>query len=143
MAASPGCTWVTATASACDSEHPTMTQSLARDTRISHYTIVSRLGAGGMGEVYRARDTRLDREVAIKILPFALAQDSERMSRFELEARATSALNHPSILTIYDVGRHESTAYIVSELLDGAELRARLSEGPLPAREAIDYERQI
>ncbi|MEK6323860.1 MAG: protein kinase [Acidobacteriota bacterium] len=110
---------------------------------ISHYRIVSKLGAGGMGEVYRARDSRLDREVAIKLLPADFASDEDRLRRFEREARATSALNHPNILTIYDIGNHAGAPYIVAELLDGEELRAQLNDGALPVRKAIKYAQQI
>jgi len=110
---------------------------------ISHYRIVSKIGAGGMGEVYRARDSRLDREVAIKLLPAGFASDEDRLRRFEREARATSALNHPNILTIYDIGNHAGAPYIVAELLDGVELRAQLNDGALPVRKAIKYAQQI
>ncbi len=91
--------------------------------QFDHYEILSSLGAGGMGEVWRARDTRLNREVAIKLLPAEFAKDSDRLRRFEQEARATSALNHPNILTVHDIGAHENEPYIVSELLIGEELR--------------------
>jgi len=96
-----------------------------------------------MGEVYRARDTRLDREVAIKILPKIYATDTDRLKRFEQEARATSALNHPNILTVYDIGTHEGSPYIVAELLEGQELRDQLNDGVLSERKAIDYAQQI
>ena len=96
-----------------------------------------------MGEVYRARDVRLDREVAIKILPAHYASDPDRLKRFEQEARATSALNHPNILTVYDIGTHGGSPYIVSELLEGEELRDRLDVGQIPLRKAIDYAQQI
>ncbi len=113
------------------------------NTTISHYRILSKLGAGGMGEVYRALDTRLDREVAIKVLPAALTQDPDRLSRFEVEAKVTRALNHPNILTIYEIGTHENAPYIVAELLEGEELRAPLNQGALPVRKAIDYAQQV
>lgn len=96
-----------------------------------------------MGEVYRARDTRLDREVAIKILPSNFATDAERLKRFEQEARTTSALNHPNILTVYDIGTHDGSPYIVSELLHGEELRQLLTGSGLSQRKAIDYAQQI
>ncbi|MFN0123882.1 MAG: protein kinase domain-containing protein, partial [Blastocatellia bacterium] len=96
-----------------------------------------------MGEVYRARDTRLDREVAIKVLPADFANDPERLRRFEQEARATSALNHPNILTVHDFGMHDGAPYIVAELLDGEELRAQMNTGALPVRRAVDYAQQI
>src|SRR4030095_15222322 len=92
-------------------------------TRINHYEVVSQLGAGGMGEVYLAEDPRLNRRVAIKMLPDEFARDSDRLRRFEQEARATSALNHPNILTVFDIGNHEGSPYIVCELLEGQELR--------------------
>jgi eukaryotic-like serine/threonine-protein kinase len=112
-------------------------------TQLGAYEILSHLGAGGMGEVFRARDTRLDREVAIKVLPADFANDTDRLKRFEQEARATSALNHPNILTVYDIGTHEGAPFIVAELLDGEELRAQLNEGALPVKRAIEYARQI
>jgi len=96
------------------------------------------LGVGGMGEVYRARDTRLGRAVAVKVLPSAVAQDDDRLRRFEQEARAAGALNHPNLLALYDVGRHERVSYVVCELLEGQTLRDRL-RGPLPVRKALDY----
>jgi serine/threonine protein kinase len=96
-----------------------------------------------MGEVYRARDPRLGREVAIKVLPGEVSADRERLSRFEQEARAASALNHPNILAIFDVGTHDETPYVVSELLDGETLRDRLAGAPLPAHKATDYAIQI
>src|SRR6266446_2267072 len=120
-----------------------MNNELSAGTAISHYRIVSKIGAGGMGEVYRARDTRLDREVAIKLLPAEVSTDADRLQRFEQEARATSALNHPNILTVYDIGTHEGSPYIVAELLEGEELRDRLDHGQIPLRKVIDYAQQI
>ena len=99
---------------------------LGAGAQLGHYEILSPLGAGGMGEVWRARDTRLDREVAIKVLPASFANDTDRLRRFEQESRATSALNHPNILTVYDIGEHEGTPYIVAELLE-AEPNAPLT----------------
>lgn len=96
-----------------------------------------------MGEVYRARDPRLGREVAIKILPWGSAPDSERLRRFEQEARATAALNHPNILAVFDIGSQDNSPYIVSELLEGGTLRALLVSGPLSERKAVDYAPQI
>src|SRR2546428_8006248 len=116
--------------------------TIAAGTQLGPYEILSPLGAGGMGEVYRARDTRLNREVAIKVLPTSFANDADRLRRFEQEARATSALNHPNILIVHDIGTHEGAPYIVSELLDGEELRAQINGGALPVRRAIDYARQ-
>jgi serine/threonine protein kinase len=120
-----------------------MNNELSAGTVISHYRIVSKIGAGGMGEVYRARDTRLDREVAIKLLPAEVSTDADRLQRFEQEARATSALNHPNILTVYDIGTHEGSPYIVAELLEGEELRDRLDAVTIPLRKTIDYAQQI
>jgi serine/threonine protein kinase len=111
-------------------------------TRIGPYEIVGWLGAGGMGEVYRARDSRLGREVAIKLITQALAQDAGRVHRFEQEARAAGQLNHPNILAIHDVGVHEGTPYLVCELLEGESLRARLQRGPLPPAKAVEFARQ-
>lgn len=116
---------------------------MSPNTIIGQYRVLSKIGEGGMGEVYRARDTRLNREVAIKLLTASFAQDADRLRRFEQEARATSALSHPNILTIYDIGTHEGAPYIVAELLDGEELREQLNAGPLPVRKAIDYALQI
>src|SRR6187397_1105633 len=98
--------------------------SIPAGSRLGPYEIVSPLGAGGMGEVYRARDTRLHRDVAVKILPAGYAADPERLERFEQEARAAAALNHPNILAVFDVGQHDSAPFIVSELLEGQTLRA-------------------
>jgi eukaryotic-like serine/threonine-protein kinase len=117
--------------------------SLSPGTQLGPYEILSPLGAGGMGEVWRARDTRLNREVAIKVLPATFANDAERLRRFEQEALATSALNHPNILSVYDIGTHQGTPYIVAELLEGVELRERVRGGPLPVRSCIDYSHQI
>src|SRR5436309_1640796 len=113
--------------------------TIATGTKIGPYEIVGWLGAGGMGEVYRARDPRLGREVAIKLIPESFATDASRLRRFEQEARAVGQLNHPNILAIYDVGLHEGAPYIVSELLEGESLRGRLHNGSLPARKAVDY----
>src|SRR2546423_9368080 len=107
---------------------------LTPGVRLGPYEIVAPLGAGGMGKVYRARDTRLGREVAIKVLPAALSYDADRLRRFEQEARAVGMLNHPNILIIYDIGTHDSAPYIASELLEGEDLRTQLSEGALPVR---------
>jgi Tol biopolymer transport system component len=120
-----------------------MNHELPANTVLSHYRIVSKIGAGGMGEVYRAIDTRLDREVAIKVLPASFANDPDRLRRFEQEARTTSALNHPNILTVYDIGHHESAPYIVAELLVGSELRVQLNDGALTVRRSLDYAQQI
>jgi eukaryotic-like serine/threonine-protein kinase len=112
-------------------------------TRLGPYEVLSTLGAGGMGEVYRARDARLSRDVAIKVLPAAFSRDPERLRRFEQEARATAALNHPNILAIFDIGNHEGSLYVVTELLEGETLRQRIQSGPVPPRKATDYALQI
>jgi eukaryotic-like serine/threonine-protein kinase len=112
-------------------------------TRFNHYEVVSQLGAGGMGEVYLAEDPRLGRQVAIKVLPAEFAKDSDRLRRFEQEARATSALNHPNILTVYDIGDHEGAPYIVAELLEGEELSELIKESAIATRKTLDYARQI
>lgn len=113
--------------------------ALTSGTKLGPYEIQSPLGAGGMGEVYRARDTRLERIVAIKILPAAFASDADRLVRFQQEARILSALNHPNLLTIFDVGNQDSSYYLVCELLEGETLRERLNSGPLTLRKAVDY----
>src|SRR4029078_2119312 len=117
--------------------------TLSAGTRLGPYEIVAPLGAGGMGEVYRARDPRLGREVVIKVLPASFCGELDRLPRFEQEARAASALNHPSILVVYDIGTHEGAPYLVTELLEGSTLRDRLASGPLPARKAVDFAIQI
>jgi TolB-like protein len=111
--------------------------------RVGSYEIVALLGAGGMGEVFRARDTRLGREVAIKVLPSLLAGDPGRLSRFEQEARAASALNHPNILTIHDVGTHQGQPYLVTELLHGQTLRQLLEGGPPEVETVLAWTRQM
>ncbi len=113
---------------------------LTAGTRLGPYDIVAPLGAGGMGEVYRARDSRLGRDVAIKVLPASFAADPDRLRRFELEARATGMLNHPNILAVYDIGTHEGAPYLVTELLEGDTLREHI---PLPRRKTIEYAQQI
>jgi eukaryotic-like serine/threonine-protein kinase len=117
--------------------------SLAPGTRIGVYEVVALIGAGGVGEVYRARDPRLGRDVAIKVLPAELSNDPERLQRFEQEAHAAAALNNSNILAIYDIGQQDGSPYIVSELLEGQTLRERLSSGALPVRKAIDYAIQL
>ncbi len=107
------------------------------------YRVLSPLGKGGMGEVWLAEDTELQRQVAVKLLPPEFAHDVERLRRFAQEARTTSALNHPNILTVHDIGNHEGIPYIVAELLKGVELRAALKSGALPVRTALNYARQI
>src|SRR5438876_7980604 len=101
---------------------------------IGPYVIVSALGAGGMGEVYRAHDPRLGRDVAIKVLPAEFSDDADRLRRFEQEARAAGALNHPNILTVHETGTHDGQPYIISELLEGQTLRDALGHGSLPVK---------
>jgi Tol biopolymer transport system component len=117
--------------------------SLVPGTQLGPYEIEAQVGAGGMGEVYRARDPRLGRAVAVKILPVAVAGDPERRQRFESEARAASALNHPGIVSVFDVGFHDERPYLVTELLEGTTLRERLAAGPLATRKALDLARQL
>src|SRR5262249_29275961 len=112
-------------------------------TKLGRYEIRSQLGAGGMGEVYRARDEKLNRDVAMKVLPAPLSQDADRLRRFEHEAQAAGSLNHPNILAIHDVDTQNSVLYVVSELLEGEELRQRLGEGPIPLRKVTEYAQQI
>src|SRR6185503_21284414 len=117
--------------------------ALAAGTTLGPYEITGAIGAGGMGEVYRARDTRLHRDVAVKVLPQAVGGDRDRLRRFEQEAHAVAALNHPNILALFDVGEDSGLHFIVSELLDGESLRDKLGDGPLPTRRAIDIGVQI
>jgi serine/threonine protein kinase/Tfp pilus assembly protein PilF len=117
--------------------------SLSAGTRLGPYEILAPLGAGGMGEVYRAKDTKLKRDVAIKVLPEALAKDADALSRFEREALAVAALSHQNILAIHDFGTHDGTSYTVMELLEGETLRTRLDAGPVPQKEAVDFALQI
>jgi Tol biopolymer transport system component len=120
-----------------------VSMALAAGTKLDGYEILSLLGEGGMGEVYRARDPVLKRDVAIKVLPQFVSQDPDRMRRFQQEAQAAAALNHPNILAVYQLGNFEGTTYLVSELLEGDTLRQELTHGALPARKAIDYGVQI
>ena len=116
---------------------------LATGTRLGPYEILSPLGAGGMGEVYRAKDMRLGRDVAIKVLPERVAEDPDALSRFEREAKSVAALSHPNILSLHDFGRDGTVAYAVTELLEGETLREALSSGPLSVRRATEYGAQI
>ncbi len=111
--------------------------------KVGPYQILGALGSGGMGEVYRARDTRLERDVAIKVLPQSFSSDADRLRRFEQEARTVAALNHPNILGVYDIGQHQGSRYMVSELLEGETLREKLIGGPLTQRCAVEYASQI
>ncbi len=117
--------------------------TLTPGTKLGEYEVLRLVGSGGMGEVYRARDWRLGREVAIKVVPTFLSHDPERMRRFEQEARAAAALNHPNILAVFQMGTHEGAPYLVSELLEGGTLRDQLVRGPMPLRKAIDCGVQI
>jgi serine/threonine protein kinase len=112
--------------------------TLTAGARLGPYEILSAIGAGGMGEVYRARDPQLRRDVAIKVLPVAFSTDADRLHRFEQEARAAAALNHPNILAVFDIGRDAGAPFIVSELLEGTTLRDRQA-GPVPVRKAVAY----
>ncbi len=116
---------------------------LSRGTKLGPHEIIAPLGAGGMGEVYRARDSRLDRDVAIKILPATLSSDSEARQRFEREARTVSSLNHPNICTLYDIGHQDGVDFIVMELLEGDTLEQRLTKGPMPLADVLKYGAQI
>src|SRR6266581_6375584 len=117
--------------------------ALVPGTRLGPYEILAPLGAGGMGEVYRARDSRLGRDVAVKVLPASLSGNSEVRARFEREARTVSSLNHPNICTLFDVGREGDTDYLVMELIEGDTLATRLQRGPLPAGELLKLGLQI
>ena len=117
--------------------------TVSAGTKLGPYELIALIGAGGMGEVYRAKDTRLGREVAVKLLPAALSGEPDRLRRFEQEARAAGALNHPNILAVFDVGTAEGVSYLVTELLEGENLRQRVSGAVLPAHKAMDYSIQI
>src|SRR6266511_758409 len=117
--------------------------TLAPGSRLGPYEVVSPLGAGGMGEVWKARDTRLGREVAIKVLPAEVASDPSRLKRFEKEARSASALNHPNIVTVYDIGASDSVSYIAMELVAGKTLRELLFSGSLPVKRLLHVAAQI
>src|SRR5215472_4807182 len=113
--------------------------ALVAGTKLGPYEIVSALGAGGMGEVYRARDTRLGRDVAIKVLPQHLSDNPELKQRFEREAKTISSLNHPHICHLYDIGSQDGTDFIIMELLEGESLADRLQKGALPLKQALEY----
>ena len=117
--------------------------SLAAGTKLGPYEILSPLGAGGMGEVYKARDGKLDRDVAVKVLPQTVANDPDSLARFEREAKAVAALSHPNILAIYDFGSQDGVAYAVSELLEGETLRGKLDSGPVSQKQAVDWALQM
>src|SRR5678809_353828 len=112
-------------------------------SRLGPYELVSPIGAGGMGEVWRARDPRLGRDVAIKVLPASFSADADRLRRFEVEARAAGVLNHPNITAVYDIGEVDGAPYVVQELLEGETMRSALAGGKLSTRRASDYAMQI
>src|SRR5262245_58980740 len=116
---------------------------LSPGTRLGRYEIRSRLGAGGMGEVYLAQDSRLDRKVALKILPDGMAADPDRMKRFEHEAKAASGLNHPNIITIYEIDQADATSFIATEFIEGATLRERMLAQPMPPGDVLNVAVQI
>jgi len=118
-------------------EAATTRLAVAPGTRLGPYEVVERIGAGGMGEVYRARDTRLGRDVAVKVLPEAMTGDADALARFEREARAIAAFAHPNVCALHDVGRDGGVDYLVMELLEGETLAQRLERGPLPVEEAL------
>src|SRR6188508_2943406 len=111
--------------------------------RLAHYEVLEKIGAGGMGEVYRARDTRLDRDVALKVLPALLAQDAERMNRFRREAKVLAALNHPNIAAIYGLEDTGGVSALVMELVEGEDLSERIARGAIPMEEALPIAKQV
>ena len=116
---------------------------LAAGQRLGPYEILAPLGAGGMGEVYRARDPRLERDVAVKVLPEHFVEDTDSLTRFQTEARAVAALSHPNIVAVYDMGQEGDRLFVVTELLEGETMRSRLRQGPLGARKAAEYAAQV
>src|SRR5688572_20632587 len=117
--------------------------SLSPNTPLAHYTIISKIGSGGMGEVYLAQDRKLDRQVALKILPPEFANDSDRMNRFVREAKSASALNHPNIITIHEIGNIDGTHFITSEYVQGDTLHNRLRQGSLDLKTSLDIAIQV
>src|ERR1700737_3149548 len=117
--------------------------TLSAGSRLGPYEILAPIGAGGMGEVWKARDEKLDRDVAVKVLPQSVAADPDTLARFEREAKAVAALSHPNILAIHDFGNQDGVAYAVMELLEGATLRGKLDAGPITQKQAVDYALQV
>src|SRR3979409_2194496 len=120
-----------------------MSETISPNSTIAQYTIISKIGAGGMGGVCVGREPNLGRDVAIKVLPASLSENTDRLNRFEQEAQAAGALNHPNILSIYHIGTHDGAPYIVSELMEVETRRERMAGGALPQRKAVDYALQI
>src|SRR6185436_3952662 len=120
-----------------------MTWTLAEGRTLDHYRILAPLGSGGMGQVFLAEDVRLKRRVALKVIAPRLAEDAERLRRFEQEARAVSSLNHPNVLTVFDVGAADGIHYIATEYVDGVTLRSRLASGAMAVNDAVDVALQI
>ena len=116
---------------------------LSTGDKLGPYEILSPLGAGGMGEVYKARDTRLDRSVAVKVLPEHIAKRADLRARFEREARAVGSLNHPNICTLFDIGSQDGVSYMVMELMEGETLAARIEKGPIPLEQALSTPRRL
>ena len=111
--------------------------------RLGHYDVTALIGEGGMGEVYRARDTKLDRDVALKVLPQAFTEDPDRLARFQREAKVLASLNHPNICTVHDIGEVDGRPFIVMEVVQGTTLQQQLTTGPLPPRQVIDLGMQL
>src|SRR4051794_18895868 len=120
-----------------------MANDLSPNTKLSHYSIIYKLGSGGMGEVYLAQDTKLDRKVALKILPTDLAANQDRMRRFVQEAKSAAALNHPNIATIHDIGESDGTNFIAMEFIDGHTLRQEIHEERAPLQKLLKYLQQV
>ena len=117
--------------------------TLAAGVKLGPYEILSPIGSGGMGEVYRAKDAKLDRDVAVKVLPESVAANADMLARFEREAKAVAALSHPNILAIFDYGSQDGVAYAVMELLSGQTLRDRLASGTIPQKQVVDFAMQV
>ena len=120
-----------------------MKEGLSAGTNLAHYRILAKIGAGGMGEVYAAQDTKLDRKVALKILPVELAANHDRMDRFIREAKSAAALSHPNIAQIYEIGEHDGTHFIAMEFIDGVTLREKIHRETLPISEVVTHLQQV